>query len=76
MRAQVSGTRLSDETPWGGGTFGDVLLAPTTIYVRRLLSLMDRVAVKVRHCWAHHGKPHASKMPCRRNVSSIRASVD
>ena len=50
MRAQVSGTQLADATPWGAGTFGDALLAPTTIYVRRLLSLMDRVTVKVRSC--------------------------
>ena len=47
--AQVSGTQLADATPWSGGTFGDALLAPTNIYVRRLLSLMDKVAVKVQH---------------------------
>ena len=33
---------------WGTGTFGDALLAPTQIYVKRLLSLIDRVDVKVR----------------------------
>jgi hypothetical protein len=44
---QVSGTSLSDPTPWGGGTFGEVLLAPTIIYVRRLLSLIEAVDVKV-----------------------------
>ena len=33
---------------WGSGTFGDALLAPTQIYVKRLLSLIDRVGVKVR----------------------------
>ena len=46
--SQVSGTRLSDEVTWGGGTFGDALLAPTQIYVKRLLSLIDRVDVKAR----------------------------
>lgn len=46
--SQVSGTRLSDEVPWGSGTFGDALLAPTQIYVKRLLSLIDRVDAKVR----------------------------
>lgn len=44
---QVSGTRLSDPTPWGNGTFGEALLAPTIIYVRRLLSLIEAVNVKV-----------------------------
>lgn len=43
----MSGTGLSDAAPWGNGTFGEALLAPTTIYVRRLLSLMERVDVKV-----------------------------
>ena len=45
---QVSGTSLEDEVSWGSGTFGDALLAPTQIYVKRLLSLIDRVDVKVR----------------------------
>ena len=45
---QVSGTSLADEVSWGSGTFGDALLAPTQIYVKRLLSLIDRVDVKVR----------------------------
>ena len=54
VRAQVSGTRLADATPWAGGTFGEALLAPTAIYVRRLLSLMDAVPVKApRPCLYH-----------------------
>lgn len=44
---QVSNTDLGDQTPWGSGTFGDALLAPTIIYVQRLLSLIDIADVKV-----------------------------
>lgn len=47
LRRQVSGTSLTDQTPWEGGTFGDALLAPTVIYVQRLLSLLSVVDVKV-----------------------------
>ena len=35
--------------PWeGAGTFGEALLAPTTIYVRRLLALIGAQGVDVR----------------------------
>ncbi len=45
---QVSGTSLSDEVPWDSSeNFGDALLAPTELYVKRLLSLIDTVDVKV-----------------------------
>ena len=44
---QVSATSLSDQVPWdSSGSFGDALLAPTEIYVKRLLSLVDRIDVK------------------------------
>ena len=46
---QVSGTRLEAAVPWeGGGTFGEALLAPTAIYVRRLLALIGAQGVDVR----------------------------
>ena len=58
---QVSGTSLSDQVSWDSITFGDALLAPTEIYVQRLLSLISNVDVKVSHhifnamhCIAHH----------------------
>ena len=65
---QVRGTGLSDAVPWGGCNFGDALLEPTTIYVKRLLALRDAVNVKVRHlrversrallsCFLHRGEP-------------------
>ena len=54
---QVSGTALTDATPWGG-TFGEALLTPTTIYVRRLLSLMDAVDVKARPVSCSHVARH------------------
>ena len=45
---QVSTTSLSDPVPWDSSrSFGDALLAPTEIYVKRLLSLIDIVDVKV-----------------------------
>lgn len=45
---QVSGTSLSDQVPWDNSqSFGDALLAPTQLYVKRLLSLIDKVDVKV-----------------------------
>ncbi len=50
-RRQVSQTRLDAAAPWGGGgTVGDALLAPTALYVRRLLALIgaDGVDVRVR----------------------------
>lgn len=43
----MSGTRLGDAAPWGGGTFGDALLAPTVLYVRPVLKLMQQLPVKV-----------------------------
>lgn len=47
---QVSGTSLSDQVSWDSITFGDALLAPTEIYVQRLLSLISKVDAKVsRH---------------------------
>ena len=72
--AQVSGTQLGDATPWAGGTFGEALLAPTTIYVRRLLSLMDKVAVKVRLAapQAHHG---GKRMPPGHHVGLPSSSI-
>jgi hypothetical protein len=51
MRRQVSQTRLDAAAPWGGGgTVGEALLAPTALYVRRLLALIgaDGVDVRVR----------------------------
>lgn len=38
----MSGTALSDRVPWGGATFGEVLLEPTVIYVRRILKLLSQ----------------------------------
>lgn len=46
--AQVSGTKLEEKVPWGDATFGQALLAPTIIYVSRVLSLRKKVDVKVR----------------------------
>lgn len=43
------GAKLID-TPWSGPTLGDALLAPTTIYVKPLLELMNLVDV---HAMAH-----------------------
>lgn len=36
---EVSGTTLSDKVPWSDATFGEVLLEPTVIYVKRLVRL-------------------------------------
>ena len=45
---QVSATSLSDRVPWDDSrSFGDALLAPTELYVKRLLSLIDTLDVKV-----------------------------
>lgn len=55
---QVSGTGLNDQVPWGNGTFGEALLAPTIIYVQRLLSLVDVADVKV--CLSDNMPPHQS----------------
>ncbi len=35
--------RLEEQVPWGEGTWGDALLAPTRIYVRALRDLMEVV---------------------------------
>lgn len=43
---EVSGTSLDSPVPWGAGSFGEVLLAPTVIYVRAMLKLIDTVDVK------------------------------
>ncbi|KAK9846446.1 hypothetical protein WJX81_003881 [Elliptochloris bilobata] len=46
---EVSGTRLGEPAPWEEGcTFGEALLAPTVIYVRRLLDLIGAQGVDVR----------------------------
>jgi hypothetical protein len=45
---QVAGARLTDAAPWGGGTLGDALLAPTVLYVRPVLQLIQQLPVKVR----------------------------
>lgn len=60
---QVSGTQLSDKVPWSSATFGEVLLEPTVIYVKRIMKLLgrtDNVRVKAlvtRHpyCAVHLG---------------------
>ncbi len=77
MHGQVSGTSLADATPWdSSGTVGEALLAPTSIYVRRLLSLMGAADVKVcmpavPTCWCCLGPfpvcmPAASRHCCFR----------
>lgn len=38
--------RLAEQVPWGEGTWGDALLAPTRIYVRALQALMEACQVK------------------------------
>mmetsp|Transcript_18686 Transcript_18686/g.56491 ORF Transcript_18686/g.56491 Transcript_18686/m.56491 type:complete len:386 (+) Transcript_18686:167-1324(+) len=38
---QVSGTKLGDKVPWGEATFGEVLLEPTVIYVRRIMKVLQ-----------------------------------
>lgn len=44
---EVSGTKLTDRTAWDTSrTYGDVLLAPTTIYVRKILELHEKVGLK------------------------------
>ncbi len=43
---EVSGTSLDVPVPWGAGSFGEVLLAPTVIYVRAMLQLINTVDVK------------------------------
>jgi phosphoribosylaminoimidazole (AIR) synthetase len=45
----VAGAQLTDTAPWGGGgTLGDALLAPTVLYVRPVLKLIQQLPVKVR----------------------------
>ena len=44
---QVAGAQLTDSAPWGG-TLGDALLAPTVLYVRPVLKLIQQLPVKVR----------------------------
>lgn len=43
---QVAGAQLTDTAPWGGGTLGDALLAPTVLYVRPVLKLIQQLPVK------------------------------
>ena len=46
---QVSGTQLGASVPWDDDrTFGEALLEPTVIYVRRLLALIGAQGVDVR----------------------------
>ncbi len=65
---QVSGTDLNDQVPWGNGTFGEALLAPTIIYVQRLLSLLDvadvKVCLSVQQASTLRRKCHASTSRC------------
>lgn len=63
----MSGTSLSDAVPWGTGSFGQVLLAPTVIYVRAMLSLMDTVDVKVSMLYR-------KACVCGRNVTHVMAT--
>ncbi|KAK9809923.1 hypothetical protein WJX72_001818 [[Myrmecia] bisecta] len=43
---EVSNTSLHDKVPWGEGTFGSVLLQPTTLYVKRVRKLIEAADVK------------------------------
>jgi len=62
----VSGTQLTDRVPWGEGTFGDALLAPTVLYVRPVLKLLQQLPVKVsklqKTLFLHAAK--YDKLPC------------
>ncbi len=52
----MSSTALSDKVPWGDATFGDVLLEPTIVYVKRILKLLGQTEnVRVR-CRAVHAQ--------------------
>ena len=44
----MAGAQLTDTAPWGGGTLGDALLAPTVLYVRPVLKLIQQLPVKVQ----------------------------
>ena len=47
-KKQVSNASLSDATPWAADTtFGDVLLEPTVIYVKQIMTLLQKVDLKV-----------------------------
>jgi len=56
-----SKTDVRQPTPWGAGSFGEVLLAPTVIYVKDLLKLDKEVGVKA----ASHitGEGHPGNIP-------------
>ena len=57
----ASGTQLTDATPWGGGSFGEVLLAPTEIYVKDVVKLADAGLV---HAASHiTGEGHPGNIP-------------
>lgn len=43
---EVTGTSLSSPLPWGDGTFGSALLAPTRIYVNDVLRINKAVGLK------------------------------
>ncbi len=44
---EVSGTSLQDPAPWANGaSFGEALLEPTIIYVKRVLALHEAVTLK------------------------------
>jgi phosphoribosylaminoimidazole (AIR) synthetase len=46
--------QLTDTAPWGGdGTLGDALLAPTVLYVRPVLKLIQQLPVKVQMSYGH-----------------------
>ena len=61
---QVSNTQLGDAVPWGEGSFGDALLAPTIIYVRPVLKLIQQCAVKVRTCKFCGYARGVANLPC------------
>jgi phosphoribosylformylglycinamidine cyclo-ligase len=42
---EVSGTSLHDAVPWGAGSFGEVLLEPTVIYVKKVIELHEKVGL-------------------------------
>jgi phosphoribosylformylglycinamidine cyclo-ligase len=42
---EVSGTSLHDTVPWGSQSFGEVLLEPTVIYVKKVMELHEKVGL-------------------------------
>ena len=46
--------QLTDTAPWGDdSTLGDALLAPTVLYVRPVLKLIQQLPVKVWMAFSH-----------------------